>query len=118
MHKTPYNKILFTEAQPREIHGLGYTHPAYDDEGKSDEQKDINDIIKTAPAGEFTEQPACGFLDKLPAQGLMQDVKEAYDQTRDFMERDSKKRPFVHEKKKGDEQENIEDEFESNRFHD
>ena len=117
MHKTPYNKVLFTETQPREINGLGYTHTAYDDKGKSDKQQDINDIIEPAPGRDFAEQPAGGFLDKLPAQCLMQDVKKAYYQTCNFMERYSKERPFVHEEKKGYKQENIEDKIKCNSFH-
>ena len=71
MHKTPYNEVLFAETQPGEIHGFGYAHAAYDDKGKPDKQQNINDIVEAAPAGDFAEQPACGFLDKLPAQCLM-----------------------------------------------
>ena len=117
MHKAPYNEAFFAETQPREIHGLRNAHTAYDDKGESDKQQNINDIIGAAPSGDSTEQPACGFLDELPAQRLMQDVKEAYDQACDFMKRDPKERPLVHEKKKGDQQKNIKDKLESDSLH-
>lgn len=117
MHETPDNKVIFSKPEPGEINSLGYAHAADDDKSKSCKQQDINNVVDAAPARDFTEEPSCGFLDKLPVQCLVQDIKETYCKACDLVEGDPQKRPLIHQEKKSYKQKNVENEFKSGSFH-